>query len=176
MALGFEAAAFEADRPDLVRASITGWELTMPYVNWAYADIVGEAMSGVMNLSGFVDGAPTQLSDLQGFHCASINATAGVLAALFHRDASGEGQSVEVSMHESLLMAEETAMQRADINDLDRERTGGSRVTSALGYNLPGLGVYESSDGHIYSMCTGTAGLGFSGLVALINEIDDGAR
>ena len=176
MALGFEAAAFEADRPDLVRASITGWELTMPYVNWAYADIVSEAMSGVMNLSGFVDGAPTQLSDLQGFHCASINATAGVLAALFHRDASGEGQSVEVSMHESLLMAEETAMQRADINDLDREWTGGSRVASALGYNLPGLGVYESSDGHIYSMCTGTAGLGFSGLVALINEIDDGAR
>ena len=172
-ALGFEGDAFEDVRPDLVRASVTGWGLSGPYAEWAYADIVGEAMTGVMNLSGFIEGPPTQLPDEQGYHCASINATAGILAALLHRDASGEGQAVEVSMHESLPMAEEAAMQGADINGVDRERTGGSRRAGAFGIALPGLGVYETKDGHIYSMCTGTAGTGFPGLVELINEIDD---
>jgi len=171
--LGFEADAFEELRPDLVRASVTGWGLTGPYADWAYADIVGEAMSGVMNLSGFVDGPPVQLPDNQGYRCASINVTAGILAALLHRDATGEGQDVEVSMHESLPMAEETAMQGADINGVDRERTGGSGRAGAYGLTLPGLGVYETADGHIYSMCTGNAGSGFPGLVELMNQIDD---
>jgi crotonobetainyl-CoA:carnitine CoA-transferase CaiB-like acyl-CoA transferase len=172
-ALGFGADAFDDVRPDLVRASVTGWGLSGPYASWAYADIVGEAMSGVMNLSGFLDGPPMQLPDQQGYHCASINVTAGVLAALLHRDASGEGQQVEVTMHESLPMAEETAMQGADINGVDRERTGGSGRAGAIGITLPGLGVYETKDGHIYSMCTGNAGSGFPGLVELMQEIDD---
>jgi benzylsuccinate CoA-transferase BbsE subunit len=172
-ALGFGPDAFETVRPDLVRASVTGWGLSGPHARWAYADIVGEAMSGVMVLSGFVDGPPVQLPDQQGYHCASINVTAGVMAALLHRDASGEGQDIEVSMHESLPMAEETAMQGADINGIDRERTGGSGRAGALGITLPGLGVYETKDGHIYSMCTGNAGSGFPGLVELMQEIDD---
>jgi benzylsuccinate CoA-transferase BbsE subunit len=172
-ALGFEADAFDDVRPDLVRASVTGWGLSGPYADWAYADIVGEAMSGVMNLSGFLDGPPVQLPDQQGYHCASIQAAAGVLAALLHRDASGEGQEVEVSMHEALPMAEETAMQGADINGVDRERTGGSGRAGAIGITLPGLGVYQTKDGYIYSMCTGNAGSGFPGLVELMTEIDD---
>jgi benzylsuccinate CoA-transferase BbsE subunit len=172
-ALGYEADAFDDARPDLVRASVTGWGLTGPYADWAYANIVAEAMSGLMNLSGFVDGPPTQLPDQQGYHCASINVTAGILAALLHRDASGEGQTVEVSMHDSLPIAEETAMQGADINGVDRERTGGSGRAGVTGLKLPGYGVYETRDGHLFSMCMGNAGTGFPGLVELMNEIDD---
>jgi len=156
-------------RPDLIHASVTGWGTSGPYAEWAYADIVANAMSGVMTLAGFVDGPPEQLPDHQGHHAVSINAAAGVLAALLHRDATGAGQVVEASMLESLLMAEETAMQQADILGTDRARTGGQ---GALGFKMPGLGIYKTTDGHAYAMCTGNAGSGFPGLVQLIRTLD----
>ena len=167
--LGLTDEVLGAARPDLIHASITGWGSTGPYAEWAYADIVANAMSGVMTLAGFVDGPPEQLPDHQGYHAASINAAAGVLAALLHRDATGEGQRVEASMFESLLMAEETAMQQADILGTDRARTGGQ---GALGFKMPGLGIYETTDGHVYSMCTGNAGSGFPGLVQLMRTLE----
>jgi crotonobetainyl-CoA:carnitine CoA-transferase CaiB-like acyl-CoA transferase len=167
--LGLTDEVLRAARPDLIHASITGWGSTGPYAEWAYADIVANAMSGVMTLAGFVDGPPEQLPDHQGYHTASINAAAGVLAALLHRDATGEGQRVEASMFESLLMAEETAMQQADILGTDRARTGGQ---GALGFKMPGLGIYETTDGHVYSMCTGNAGSGFPGLVQLMRTLE----
>lgn len=162
-----------AIRPDVVHASITGWGLDGPYADWVYADLVANAMSGVMSLAGFADGPPEQLPDHQGYHVASINAAAGVLAAILHRDESGEGQRVESSMFESLLMAEETAMQQADILGTDRGRTGGQ---GALGFKMPGLGIYATTDGHVYAMCTGNAGSGFPGLVQLMRVLDGSTR
>ena len=159
------------ERPDLIHASVTGWGLTGPRAQWAYADIVGLAMSGVMTLAGFPDGPPEQLPDVQGYRCASINAAAGVLAALLHRDATGEGQRVEVSMQEALSMAQETAMQTADVLGTDRARTGG---LGTLGIAMPGLGLYECSDGYVYMMAGGVgAGSGFRGLMELMDETGD---
>ncbi|MDA0269556.1 MAG: CoA transferase [Chloroflexi bacterium] len=155
-------------RPDLIRCSVTGWGLDGPSAGLAYADIVTCAMSGVMQLAGFPDGTPEQLPALQSHACASINAAAGILAAVLHRDATGEGQRVEVSAQEALLMAQETAMQGADINGVDRARTGG---TGVLPVKMPGLGVYEVDDGFVYAMCTGTAGSGFAGLVRLMTDL-----
>jgi benzylsuccinate CoA-transferase BbsE subunit len=168
-ALGLSVAELEAAKPELIHASLTGWGLSGPRAEWAYADIVGLAMSGVMTLAGFGDGPPEQLPDLQGFHCASIDATAGIMAALLHRDATGEGQLVEVSMQEALSMAQETAMQEADINGNDRARDAGG----VLGFTIPGLGLYECADGYVYLMVAGLAGAGFQGLVDLMAATDE---
>ncbi|MEE8337111.1 MAG: CoA transferase [Dehalococcoidia bacterium] len=168
-ALGLTVAELEAAQPELIHASLTGWGLSGPRAEWAYADIVGLAMSGVMTLAGFADGPPEQLPDLQGFHCASIDAAAGIMAAVLHRDATGEGQLVEVSMQEALSIAQETAMQGADINAVDRARDAGG----LLGFTMPGLGLYECSDGHVFMMASGLAGAGFQGLVDLMAETDE---
>jgi crotonobetainyl-CoA:carnitine CoA-transferase CaiB-like acyl-CoA transferase len=167
--LGLTRDVIEGANPSIIHASVTGWGQDGPYANLAYADIVACAMSGVMNLAGFPDGPPEKLPDHQGYHCASLNAAAGVMAALLHRDATGEGQHVDVSMQETMLMNEETAMQQADILGTNRQRTGGG---SAVGFKMPGLGVYDTADGALYSMCTGNAGSGFPGLVELMRELD----
>ena len=166
-ALGLGEDALSAARPDLVQTSITGWGLSGPRAEWAYADIVGVAMSGVMTLAGFGDGPPEQLPDQQGDRCASIQATAGVLAALLHRDASGEGQRVEVSMQEALSMAQETAMQTADILGTDQTREAGGMLGAM---SMPGLGLYECTDGYVAVVASGIAGAGFPGLVELMEE------
>ncbi len=170
-ALGFDSTELRKQFPNLINASVTGWGLYGPYASLAYSDIVSLAMAGIMNLSGFAEGPPTQLPDNQGFHCASLNLAAGVVAAILERDSSGIAQDVEVSMHESLLMAEETAMQTADIRGIDRERTGGT--SGVIGIKLPGMGLYSAEDGWVYAMAAGIAGAGFAGLLELMDLLGD---
>ena len=155
-------------RPNLIRTSITGWGLSGPRADWAYSDIVVEAMSGLMALAGFVDGPPEQLADLQGYHCASINAAAGTIAAIIHREASGEAQRVEVSMQEALSMAQETAMMKADILGVNRERNDGLGLSEM---HIPGVGLYQAKDGYVYTMAAGSAGAGFGGILATMDAL-----
>ena len=72
---------------------------------------------------------------------------AGALTALYHRDATGEGQHVDVSMQEALSLAQETAMQTWDMMQALRCRTGSRGVVPL---DIPGLGIYECSDGHVF--------------------------
>jgi benzylsuccinate CoA-transferase BbsE subunit len=154
--------------PSLIHTSITGFGITGPHAEWAYADIVGIATSGVMNLAGFPDGPPESLPDHQGYHCASLDAVAGTLTALLHRDAGGPGQLVEVAMQEALSIAQETAMQNYDIREFTLQRLGEASQVNPM--NLPGFGLYECAEGMVYIMTTGTAGAGFAGLVEMMDE------
>ena len=68
-------------------------------------------------------------------------------------------------------MAQETAMLQADILGTNRERG-----VSALGpLPLPGYGVYDAADGHVFLMAMGTAGAGFPGLVEFMDQTGDAA-
>ena len=153
-------------RPDLIRASITGWGLSGPRAGWAYSDIIGLAASGVMALGGHPGEPPERLADFQGYRGASITAAAGILTALHHRDQSGEGQLVEVSMQEALSMAQQNAMPTADILGYSMKRWGDNPRT---GFVMPGLGVYACEDGHVYAML-GSVGSGFRGLFDFMDE------
>ncbi len=168
--LGLTTSDLGEANPSLIHTSVTGWGLSGPRANWAYADIVGCAMSGVMQLAGRSDGPPEQLPDTQGYHCASIDAAAGTMGALLHRQATGLGQRVEVSMQEALSIAQETAMMQADILGTNRERGVPMR-----GLNLPGLGLHEAADGHVFLVASGLAGTGFVGLLGFMQESGDQA-
>ena len=161
-------AELRAANPSLIHTSITGFGLTGPHAEWAYADIIGVATSGVMNLAGFPEGPPESLPDHQGYHCASLDAVAGTLTALLHRDAGGPGQLVEVAMQEALSIAQETAMQNYDIREFTLQRLGEASQVNPM--NLPGFGLYECAEGMVYIMTTGTAGAGFAGLVEMMDE------
>jgi len=102
MGLGY--AALKEIKPDLVYASVSGFGLDGPYRDRGGFDLIAQAMSGIMSFTGeegshkpVAAGVP--LSDLN----AGVFAAIGVLAALRHRDATGEGQHVETSLLESAL-------------------------------------------------------------------------
>lgn len=157
--------------PELIHTSITGWGTHGDKADWAYADITGIAMSGVMNLAGFLDGPPENLPDQQGYHCASMHGAAGALTALYSKEFNNSGgQLVEVSMQESLSIAQEIAMQNWDIREFIPQRTGESSQVNPM--NLPGFGLYECKEGMVYMMTTGTAGAGFAGLVEMMDKHD----
>ena len=146
--LGLGYAGLSAIKPDIILTSITGFGQDGPHAHYKSADIVGVAMSGMMTLAGEKEDPPNLAPGSQGYACASIDGAAGTLMALVHRDNAGEGQHVDVSMQEALSINQETAMQGWDMNQTIRMRTGAKGL---IPIDIPGIGVYECSDGQIFA-------------------------
>jgi len=100
--LGYEAELAPAN-PGLVYCSITGYGHTGPSAHLPGYDPVIEALCGLMSITGQADGPPTKLGVALVDIIAGHQATIGILAALTHRDRTGEGQRVDVSLFESAL-------------------------------------------------------------------------
>ena len=152
LGLGYEGLC--GLRKDIIVTSITGFGATGPHAGYLAPDIVGVAMAGIMWLAGDPQDPPNLPFGNQGYVSASVHAASGTMMALYHRDVTGEGQHVDVSMQEALLIAQENAMQTYDMNKSVRNRAG---ARGNIPIVIPGIGPYETSDGWIWSY-VGTPG------------------
>ena len=105
--LGVDAASIRARHPRLIHASISGFGETGPYAERAAHDINYEALSGILGVTrprtAAGDAPPEVPRSLIADVGAAMNAAAGILAALYARERTGEGAAVDVSIHESAL-------------------------------------------------------------------------
>lgn len=147
-ALGLGYAGLCAIRPDIILTSITGFGQTGPHAHYAWSDIVGVAMSGMMTLAGDKEDPPNRPYGNQGDICAGIDGATGTMMALVHRDNTGEGQQIDVSMQEALSINMETAMMTYDMNQRIITRTG---PRGMVPIDIPGIGIYEAKDGQVFS-------------------------
>jgi formyl-CoA transferase len=92
--------------PGLIYVSVSGFgqDPRSPYRTWPAFACVAEAMSGIYELKRSPDEAPNvapvgALGDIS----AALFATIGILAALRHRDITGEGQQVDIAMLDSVI-------------------------------------------------------------------------
>ena len=99
--LGLEPQGLLDANPRLVYAAVTGWGLDGPYAERPALDIIVQAMSGLMSVTGEEGGTPVKvgvsISDLS----AGLYATIAVLGALRVREREGTGQLIDISMFES---------------------------------------------------------------------------
>lgn len=102
--LGLGYADVRAAFPSLVYCSITGFGSDRGADLPGY-DLLVQAMGGLMSITGPGPGEPTKAGVAVVDVITGLHATVGILAALRHRDATGEGQHVEVSLLTSLLSA-----------------------------------------------------------------------
>jgi alpha-methylacyl-CoA racemase len=97
--LGIGYEALKAVNPSLIYCSITGYGQTGPYKDRAGHDINYLSLAGVSSHCGRADSGPPpmgiQIADVAG---GSHHAVMGILAAVIHRQQTGEGQFVDVSM------------------------------------------------------------------------------
>jgi formyl-CoA transferase len=99
---GLDYASLKAIKPDLVYCSITGFGQDGPYAHRAGYDFLIQGMGGLMSITGERDGVPgggpqkagVAITDLM----TGMYATVAVLAALTHRDRTGEGQHIDMSL------------------------------------------------------------------------------
>lgn len=110
-------------KPDLVYVSISGFGQWGPDFDQAGYDPVAQAASGWLSLNGEPGGAPVKSPTFLADDLAGLHGALAALAALRHRDRTGEGQHVDVSLLDVLLF-----------------QSNGFPMLAALGVELPRLG------------------------------------
>jgi len=89
--------------PDIIYCSITGFGQTGPNAHLPGYDLMAQGYGGIMSLTGEPDGAPMKVGvGVADIMCGMYAATA-VLAALRHRDMTGEGQAIDVALVDSQI-------------------------------------------------------------------------
>jgi crotonobetainyl-CoA:carnitine CoA-transferase CaiB-like acyl-CoA transferase len=101
--LGLGWPTLSARNPRLIYAAISGFGQTGPYRDRGGFDLVTQGMSGLMSVTGPVDGPPHRMPIAISDVAAGLHLAVGILAALEARHRTGRGQVVETSLLESAL-------------------------------------------------------------------------
>jgi crotonobetainyl-CoA:carnitine CoA-transferase CaiB-like acyl-CoA transferase len=144
---GLDYESLRAIKPDIVYCSITGFGQTGPSASRAGYDFLIQAVGGLMSLTGHPQEAPggepmkvgVALTDV----LTGLYAAIGILAALRHRDSTGEGQYLDIA----LLDVQVASLANQALNFL-----ASGVAPSRLGNEHPNIVPYQSfktSDGHI---------------------------
>ena len=141
--LGVDYESVRKANPKIIYASVKAFGEPSPYPKLKGMDIIVQALSGIMDVTGVADGPPTRWALPIADMVAPLYAVNGILAALIHRGKTGEGQCVQVSMLDCLasLVAEE---------HFDVFMAHGYPKRSGNFHDrLVPFGVYGTSDGHV---------------------------
>jgi len=139
---GLDYAGVRAVRPDVVYVSISGFGQWGPGRERLGYDPLAQAESGFLSLNGSPDGEPTKSPTFLADDLGGLHGALAALAALRHRDRTGEGQHVDVSLLDALLF-----------------QSTGYLTLGAMGAELPRMGnqfrvaapanAYRCRDGRI---------------------------
>lgn len=147
--LGFGYEACRAIRPDLVYCSISGFGPVGPDRERAAYDQIAQGLGGIMSLIGEPGGPPQRVGIAITDIMAGMFAAYAVVAALYHRQATGQGQKVDTSLLEGqlALMSYQAGNYFATGEPPARP---GSQHPSIVPY-----GVYRAADGY-FNLAVGT--------------------
>ncbi len=109
LGLGYETV--RECNPRIIYASISGFGQYGPYKDRPGYDIIGQAMGGLMSVSGWPDSPPTRTGTAMADIVAGLNACVGILAALRGREQTGVGERIDVALVDSMVSAMETVIQ-----------------------------------------------------------------
>jgi len=140
--LGIGYGQLAALNPRLVYTSISGFGQDGPAARRPAYDIVIQAMSGIMESTGFPDGPPTLVGEAITDVLSGLFASWGTLAALIGRGHSGRGTHVDAAMFDATLSFTVTAVARYLFTGQDARRVGNRHPLSAP------FGAYRAQDGH----------------------------
>jgi len=101
--LGVDYAALRKINPAIIYCAITGYGSTGSQKDAKAYDLMIQAAVGIMSMTGHPDGPPVKIASPISDALAGSFAASGVVAALLHRERTGEGQAVDVSMADCLF-------------------------------------------------------------------------
>ena len=174
--LGVGYEELEKIKPGIIMTSITPFGQTGPYTRYKVTDIVGVALSGMMWLYGEADRAPVRIPAPQFYLQGGLQGAMGTMVAHYHRELTGEGQHVDQSCQQAIIL---TLMVSAEVWDLNRfdmrgQGPGTLRPRPTPPGPLYGRSIYRCKDGYVMAGLTGGAQAGMvassKALVAWANE------
>lgn len=124
--LGFSYETISAINPEISMVHITGFGTTGPYRDYGAYDGVIQSMSGLAELTGHPDGPPTYVGFFIADHIAGLQATLGTMLALFHKERTGKGRFVDISMLDGLVSLLGFSISEAKLHGITKQRWGTS--------------------------------------------------
>jgi crotonobetainyl-CoA:carnitine CoA-transferase CaiB-like acyl-CoA transferase len=141
--LGLGYDTLKAQNPDIVYSCISGFGHSGLYKDLPGYDIIGQAMGGIMSITGWPDSPPTRtgtaIADVLGGLCACI----GILTSLLAIRNGRSGQKVDISLVDSVVSAMETIIQIYLVENRIPQRTG-NRYEFIYPYD-----TFKASDGWV---------------------------
>jgi len=132
--------------PSIIYCSISAFGQYGPYAHKPGYDLIAQALSGIMDMTGEPDGPPIKSGFILGDFTGALNAFGSISAALFHRKNTGEGQYIDVSLLEGLVN-QNGFFEMASVVGKNPTRIGQHHVT------LCPYGVYSGKNGQSAVIC-----------------------
>ncbi len=133
--LGYGCAELSARFPRLIYARTSGFGSTGPERNRPAYDLVVQALGGVMSLTGHPGSPPTRVGTSIGDLAAGLFTAAGIASALYRRERTGRGTTVDVAMLDAQVALLENAIARLQL-------TG--EVPGPLGSRHPSIAPFQA--------------------------------
>ncbi|MFC3996141.1 CaiB/BaiF CoA transferase family protein [Nocardiopsis sediminis] len=150
MGLGYER--MKELNESVILVSVSGFGQTGPDSRRALFDAISQASSGLMSMTGEAGGKPTLSGTYIADYTTGYQGAIGAMAALAHRERTGEGQLVDIASYDTMFSALGTRLIAELMLGLDMPRSGSRDLLTAP------VNVYEAADGPIYIQA-GTASL-----------------
>ncbi|AHE53478.1 CaiB/BaiF CoA transferase family protein [Sphingomonas sanxanigenens] len=144
--LGVDYATLSAINPRLIYVSMSGYGEDGPYRMYPGQDLLLQGMSGAMLSAGSADAPPSPAGQYLVDAVTAYSAFEGALAALFHRERTGEGQLVQVNMLDAITTIQ---MQELSVFTVGNKPQARSAEAHAHSYIRAPYGVFQTSDGYI---------------------------
>jgi CoA:oxalate CoA-transferase len=145
--LGLGYATVKPFRPDIVYCSVSGYGQSGPRRDWPAIDNIVQATSGMMSLGGDPDGPPTRVGFPVVDTLTGQTAALAILAALFRRERSGEGEYLDIAMFDASLAFMTSAVVPYLVTGRALERTGNTGFSGQ-----PTSAVFRAGDGRYLSL------------------------
>lgn len=129
--------------PRIIYGSSSGFGQYGPITHRPCYDIVAQAMGGMLNLTGYKETDPVKVGPSVADHVAGIYLTVGILMALYHREKTGVGQQIDVSMVDTIFSLLENNIPYYTVGGIVPGRMGNVDSTIAP------FDVYPCKDGFV---------------------------
>jgi CoA:oxalate CoA-transferase len=168
--LGIDYPSLSKINPKLVYASVSGFGQSGPMAERPSYDIIAQALSGMMSITGDAAGPPMRTGEPMGDLCAGLFAAWGIMVALYARDRNGHGSHVDVAMFDTLLALLPTSLAQLLYAGDKPVRTGNRHPLSSP------FGSFETGDGHVVIAVANNALFARLAIAMEMPELVDDAR
>ncbi len=145
--LKIDYETIEKLNPSIIYASVTAYGNVGPWSNKTGYDVVNQAFTGLMHITGEPDRAPQKVGVAATDILSALTLGNGILAALYNKKITGKGCKVETSLLESTLSALVNQWSACLNGDKDPKRTG------SLHPSIVPCGCYQTKDGKYFTIC-----------------------
>lgn len=137
-------------KPDIIYCSVSACGQTGGYSRRPGFDVIAQGMSGFMDMQGDPDGPPVKSGTAIGDYVGVLSAYSGIITALYHKQLTGEGQYIDVSLLDSLISV---------MSPLENAATLGAHPTRSGRHHgtMAPYGIYRGKNGQSVVIAAFTA-------------------